>query len=57
MSEPRARMINGLVLTALGASSVAAGAVADSPLAYFLGGIVIVTGVAEVAYGVWSRKR
>jgi uncharacterized membrane protein HdeD (DUF308 family) len=50
-------MINGVILTALGASSIAAGAISGSPIAYLAGGVVVVTGVAEIAYGVWSRKR
>ena len=56
MSEPQARMVGGVVLTALGASSLVAGAVSDSSIAYLLGGVVIVTGLIEIVHGAWKRK-
>ena len=56
MSEPQARMVGGVVLTALGASSIVAGVVSDSSIAYLFGGVVIVTGLVEIVHVAWKRK-
>jgi uncharacterized membrane protein HdeD (DUF308 family) len=49
-------MVGGVVLTALGASSLVAGAVSDSSIAYLFGGVVIVAGLVEIVHGAWKRK-